>query len=201
MVCYAVAPGCIIKWQLIHGRPVFAHHHITPFSSEMACGLSPTLRCDEPNGNAHWYHGVWRICDLWAQEAQVSCRSWNKPPLWQREYLSCLLPSHSSQAGEASTASAPLPGVAGWYKDCHHFMPLPHRQGREVWGEWMSWCDARGCDALPDRGSSGTQSLLQAVQRSQSTPGGCVQHGRGTFPNSRSLNGNFQPRNGLRWGW
>lgn len=58
-----------------------------------------------------------------------------------------------------------------------------------------------GLRCPPRQGSSGNRSLLQAVQRSQSIPGDCVQHGRGTFPNSKSLNANFHPRNGLKWGW
>lgn len=138
MVCYAVAPGCIIKWQLIHGRPVFAHHHTIPFSSEMACGLSPTLRCDEPNGNAHWCHGLWRIYDLWAQEAQVSCRSWNKPPLCQLEYLRSLeLPS-------------PLPQLAG-RRSIHSFSSA-------AWG-------GRVIQGLPSFFAFATQTRKRGVGR------------------------------------
>lgn len=118
----------------------------------------------------------------------------------------CLLPSHRWQAGGKhphlqlqSSIHMAWRGEGMWgLPSFAAICTQTRKRGVQRLGE-LAPC--RGSRHPPRQGSSGNQSSLQATCRPQSIPRGCVQHGIGMFPNSKSQNVNFQPRNGLKWGW
>lgn len=185
MVCYAEAPGSIIKWTT---RSPEAQLRPRPRSPHLLWD-SPTLRSDEPRGRACYHHGLWRIYDLGAQQAQISCRTRTEPPLWQ---LWCLLSSGlpSPLPGlvgrrKASAAPAPLPGVAG---------------GCEGWGRARG-CRAGGRGVPPGRAALGSKDCSEACRNLSPFPEVVFNVAQARSQTPKSLNANFQSRNGLRWGW
>lgn len=113
---------------------------------------------------------------------------------------SAFSPPTAAGRGKASAASALLPGMVGGCEDCHHLLLLLHRQGREVWGGWVSWCHTGGHGVPPGRAALGTKPCSKLCR--DLSPSLEVVHNMGeAHCQTPSLWMQIFILSGLKWGW